>query len=118
MAKVYSDRAGITLEEAAAMMDDETWIGADEAIELGFAEGHLDGRAITKDAKQTGGRKALALVEAAMAKAGHSRSMRRDTLRNLFSGKPSAADPAMPSAGDDYSASLRNTLTTLTGATQ
>lgn len=106
MAAVYAARTGITASEAARMMDDETWIGAAQAVDDGFADGLLDGAAATKDAKQTGGRKALALVEAAMAKAGHSRSMRRDTLKSLFSGKPSAAEPAMPRAGDDETAVL------------
>lgn len=106
MAAVYAARTGITASEAARMMDDETWIGAAQAVDDGFADGLLDGAASTKDAKQTGGRKALALVEAAMAKAGHSRSMRRDTLKSLFSGKPSAAEPAMPSAGDTETAVL------------
>lgn len=106
MAAVYAARAGIAASEAARMMDDETWIGAAQAVDDGFADGLLDGAAATKDAKQAGGRKALALVEAAMAKAGHSRSMRRDTLKSLFSGKPSAAEPATPSAGDTETAVL------------
>lgn len=115
MAGVYAARAGITVAAAARMMDEETWIGAVQAVEGGFADGTLDGAAATKDTKPTGGRKALALVEAAMAKAGHSRSMRRETLRSLFSGKPSAADPATPRAGDDYAASLKKAVSTLTG---
>lgn len=106
MASVYAARAGITTSEAARMMDDETWIGAAQAVDDGFADGLLDGTAATKDAKQTGGRKALALVEAAMAKAGHSRSMRRDTLKSLFNGKPCAAEPATPSAGVNEAAAL------------
>jgi len=106
MASVYAARADITADEAARMMDDETWIGAAQAVDDGFADGLLDGAAATKDAKQTGGRKALALVEAALAKAGHSRSMRRDTLKSLFSGKPCAAEPATPSAGDTETAVL------------
>lgn len=106
MANVYAARTGITVAEAARMMDDETWMGAAQAMEDGFADGLLDGSAATKDAKPAGGRKALALVEAAMAKAGHSRSMRRDTLKSLFSGKPCAAEPATPSAGNTEAAAL------------
>ena len=107
MAKVYAARSGVTEAEAARMMDEETWIGAAQAVEDGFADGLLDGAAATKDAKQaSGGRKALALVEAAMAKAGHSRSMRRDTLKSLFNGKPSAAGSAMPSAGGNETSAL------------
>ncbi len=115
MAKVYAARSGVTEAEAARMMDEETWIGAAQAVEDGFADGLLDGAAATKDAKQaSGGRKALALVEAAMAKAGHSRSMRRDTLKSLFNGKPSAAEPAKPSAGIEDAALLQNLLSEVT----
>ncbi|HDX0789759.1 head maturation protease, ClpP-related [Stenotrophomonas maltophilia] len=107
MAKVYAARSGVTEAEAARMMDEETWIGAAQAVEDGFADGLLDGAAATKDAKQaSGGRKALALVEAAMAKAGHSRSMRRDTLKSLFNGKPCAARSATPSAGGNETSAL------------
>lgn len=113
MAKVYSARSGVSVADAARMMDDETWIGAAQAIEDGFADGTLDGSTVTKGSKSTGGRKALALVEASMAKAGHSRSVRRDTLRSLFSGKPSAADNAMPSAGDNTAALLQNLISNI-----
>ncbi len=107
MANVYAARSGITVAEAARMMDEETWIGAAQAVEDGFADGLLDGAAATKGATQAGGgRKALALVEAAMAKAGHSRSMRRDTLKSLFNGKPSAAEPATPRAGSSETSAL------------
>ncbi len=41
-----------------------------------------------------------------MAKAGHSRSMRRDTLKSLFNGKPSAAGSATPSAGGNETSAL------------
>lgn len=43
---------------------------------------------------------------AVMAKAGHSRSMRRDTLKSLFNGKPSAAGSATPSAGGNETSAL------------
>ena len=49
MAKVYAARSGVTEAEAARMMDEETWIGAAQAVEDGFADGLLDGAAATKD---------------------------------------------------------------------
>lgn len=113
MANVYADRTGLPVVKVARLMDEETWIGADRAIEDGFVDDHLDGGSITKGERPAQGKKALAMVEAAMAKAGHSRSMRRDTLKNLFSGKPRAAEPAMPSAGDDVAALLQTALATL-----
>lgn len=41
LAATYAARADLTAEEAAAMMDAETWLGAAEAVELGFAEAQL-----------------------------------------------------------------------------
>lgn len=100
MAKVYSQRAGITQAEAATMMDKETWIGADDAVELGFASGLIDSAEISRGASASGERRAMAMIEASLAKAGYSRSARRDAFKALFSGKPGAAGtPATPRAG-------------------
>lgn len=102
MAKVYSQRAGISEDAAAAMMDKETWIGSTQAVEDGFATGLLDSAQISKNTSASGNRKVLALIEASMAKAGYSRSQRRDAFKSLFDGKPGAVvDPAMPRAGVD-----------------
>ena len=116
MAQVYASRSGITVAEAAALMDKETWIGAGQAVVDGFATGLIDRAAITQDPKAHGGRKALALVEASMARAGHSRTARREAIRSLFSGTPGAAtDPATPCAGSEVAAELQNLLATLKG---
>lgn len=111
MAKVYASRAGISEVDAAAMMDKETWIGAERAVADGFATGMLDQSSITKDTKTGGAKKALALVEASMAKAGYSRSVRRDAFKALFAGTPGAvSQEATPSAGDETAAPLLQNL--------
>ncbi|MDR6447477.1 ATP-dependent protease ClpP protease subunit [Paraburkholderia terricola] len=116
MAKVYSQRAGITEAEAAALMDKETWIGAEQAVTDGFATGLLDSAQVAKDTSASGSRKALALIEASMARAGYSRGARRDALKALFDGTPgAAAENAMPGAGDDVAASLRTLINALQG---
>lgn len=116
MAKVYSQRAGISEAEAAALMDKETWIGAEQAVADGFATGLLDSAQVAKDTNASGGRKALALIEASMARAGYSRGARRDALKALFDGTPGAAvENAMPGAGDDVAASLQNLINALQG---
>lgn len=116
MADVYAARTGMTAKETAALMDKETWINASKAVEDGFATGLLDGAQITTDTQAKGNKKYLALVEASMAKAGHSRSVRRDVLKNLFSGTPGAAgNDATPSAGHDIAASLQSLIATLKG---
>lgn len=116
MAALYASRSGMSKQEAAAMMDAETWLGPDAAIEQGLADGLLDSAKVTHAAPAASNRKALALVESAMAKAGHTRASRRDTLRNLFSSMPGAAgQPAMPSAGDETAAQLQNLITIIRG---
>ena len=115
MAQVYAARTGITPKQAAALMDKETWIGADQAVEDGFATGLLDGAAVTQAPQSSVERRALAQVEAAMARAGYSRTSRRDTFKALFSGKPSAATTTTPCAGVDVAALLQTTLSTLRG---
>lgn len=110
MAMVYSTRSGITPAEAAALMDKETWITAARAVEDGFATGLLGDTDISRDTQAHSDRKALALVEASMVRAGHSRSVRREALKSLFSGMPSAATKdATPSAGE--AVALLQTLT-------
>jgi ATP-dependent Clp protease protease subunit len=116
MAEVYAARSGLSVKEAAAMMDKETWIGATQAVKDGFATGMVDRSNITQDPKAQESKKYLALVEASMAKAGHSRSVRRDALKSLFSGTPGAAEnDATPSAGNDVAASLQSLLNNLKG---
>ncbi|MDQ2822743.1 MAG: Clp protease ClpP [Pseudomonadota bacterium] len=116
MAEVYAARSGLSVEEAAAMMDKETWIGATQAIKDGMATGMIDRADMTQDTKAQGGKKYLALVEASMARAGHSRSVRRDALKSLFSGMPGAAENSiMPSAGQEVAASLELLLNNLKG---
>lgn len=114
MAGVYASRTGMSEADAAALMDKETWIGAAQAVEDGFATGLIDRAEIAHDAKASGNKKLLAMVEASMAKSGYSRSVRRDALKSLFSGTPSAAEQdATPSAGGDIAALLQTLQNTI-----
>ncbi|PRC93080.1 head maturation protease, ClpP-related [Solimicrobium silvestre] len=116
MADVYAARSGLSAKEAAKLMDAETWLNASKAVEQGFATGLMQRDEITHNAKAQGNTKHLALVEAAMARAGHSRSVRRDTLKSLFSSKPGAAENTVkPSA--DIAASLQSLLQTMKEST-
>ena len=116
MANLYAKRTGISVAEAAALMDKETWIGADRAVADGFATGHVPSADISASTSSHVERKTLALIEASMARAGHTRAARREAFKSLFSGKPGAAgNPATPSAGADLAASLRSLTATLQG---
>ena len=110
MAALYAHQTGMTVAEATAMMDKETWIGAQQAVDEGFATGLLQSSEITKTSQASATSKPLALIEASMAKAGVSRHSRRDTFKALFSGMPGAAEIATPSAGPEVAASLQSLL--------
>ncbi|BCX51652.1 MULTISPECIES: head maturation protease, ClpP-related [Comamonas] len=113
MAALYAHQTGMSTAEAAIMMDKETWIGAQQAVDDGFATGLLPSSEITKSTQASTKTKPLALIEASMAKAGFSRNSRRDTFKALFSGTPGAAEDATPSAGPEVAASLQSLLNTL-----
>ncbi|MEQ6474200.1 head maturation protease, ClpP-related [Comamonas sp. wu1-DMT] len=113
MAALYAHQTGMSTAEAAIMMDKETWIGAQQAVDDGFATGLLPSSEITKSTQASTKSKPLALIEASMAKAGFSRNSRRDTFKALFSGTPGAAEDATPSAGPEVAASLQSLLNTL-----
>ena len=113
MADVYAARTGLTPKAAAKLMDAESWIGATQAIADGFATGMLDTSSITQDTQASTATKYLAMVDTALAKAGHPRSERRDALKTLFSGTPSAAESPTPSAGFDAALSLQSLIATM-----
>lgn len=114
MAEVYAARAGITVKAAAKLMDAESWIGATQAIADGFATGMLDATDIRQDAQAHATTKYLATVDTALAKSGMPRSERREVLKTLTSGTPSAAESPTPSAGFEVvTASLQTLLKTM-----
>lgn len=43
MVSIYAKRTGLSDDEVVALMDDETWMTAEEAVEKGFADTVLDG---------------------------------------------------------------------------
>lgn len=101
MASLYAARSGQSVAEVAALMDKETWIGGAQAVADGFATGMLDSAITKQDNTAPAGKKAKALLETAMVKAGYSRTVRRDAFNALFnSPTPSAGADATPSASD------------------
>lgn len=117
MAGLYAARTGLPEATVADLMDKETWLSAADAIRDGFATGMLSASEVSSDPKSDSKQRAKALIESAMAKAGHSRSVRKDVFKNLFTGTPGAASqPATPGAGNDaIAALLQSTINTLKG---
>ena len=107
MADIYAARSGMNAGEVAKLMDAETYMRAEKAIELGFADGTFD----APDLEDAPAQKARAKLEASLAKAGLPRSERRKLLRDA-TGTPSAAGLATPSAGFD-DAAIRQLIQTL-----
>ena len=98
MASLYADVSGKSIEETAKLMDDETWISGESAIEMGFATSLLDLDEIAEDAGTTGdSNAAVRKVDVLLAKQGLPRSERRELLKQL-KGTPGAT-LATPDAG-------------------
>lgn len=113
MASVYAARTGMTTKAAAKLMDAETWIGATQAVADGFATGMLETASIKQDTQASATTKYLATVDTALAKSGMPRSERREILKTLTSGTPSAATSPTPSAGFDAALSLQSLIKTI-----
>lgn len=87
MNAIYAERSGRTVDEVAALLDAETWMGGDEAVALGFAT-----TTSAEKAKQEPSARLVALrtIETALQASGLSRSERREIVKEL-TGTPSAA---------------------------
>lgn len=97
---IYAARTGLEPKEIAKMLDRETWIGGAEAVDKGFADGFLPSDEIATKAKNESGRQVAALhkFDALLARAGVSRSERRELLHALKGGMPSAVPTGMQDA--------------------
>ena len=85
MCEVYSSRSGMDKKTICKMMDAETWLSGQEAVDNGLADGTIDTKCCDpmKDNKQE---QALARrsIENALAKAGFTRKEREDAFKNAF----------------------------------
>lgn len=112
-AGLYAKATGISQREIEKMMDAESWISAEDAIDQGFAHALLGADKVTvEEDEKTEYNAALRRVDVALAKAGMTRSERRDLIKEL-TGTPSAANSPMPCAGQDLSQALAGLLSTL-----
>jgi ATP-dependent protease ClpP protease subunit len=105
---IYEARTGRARKDIEKMMDAETFMGPTEAVEKGFADAVDDalGADDGDDAKNTADRGLMARrqTEAALAKAGFSRSVRAEMLSELLS--PAARDAGRTSAARDAGVDL------------
>ncbi|MFA6282289.1 MAG: head maturation protease, ClpP-related [Candidatus Omnitrophota bacterium] len=79
---VYSSRTNIDDKKIAKMMDNETWIGADDAIEQGFADETIEAKtAPKKEAEKQTKAQAKRTIEMALAHEGFSRKEREEIFQ-------------------------------------
>ncbi len=106
MAEIYSARTGMAADEVGQLMAAESWLRTEAAIESGFADSEFDAPEYKDDSGDGGQKKARARLDATLAKAGLSRSERRQLIKEA-AGMPSATATATPSAGFDEDAFRR-----------
>lgn len=98
MAGIYAARSGEAEKSIIKMMDAETWINANSAIEKGFADALLDSDAVKQGDSTASALFAARQIDVAMAKAGVPRSQRREWIQNLKAGTQDAASNGMRDA--------------------
>ena len=103
MSKVYAERSGIDAAEIAKMMDAETFLNGEEAVEAGFADEFLSSDEVKK-AKESKSASALRLLDIQLAQDGLSRSERRALLADAYGDKPGAVPVVKPGADEDLDA--------------
>ena len=118
LTEIYAARSGRPATEIAALLDAETFLGAEEAIAAGMADGMVaasDTRPLTQlqqsAAQARPDIQARRRIDAALAQQGISRSARRAMLKDL-TGTQNAAEPAMQNAGVPLSG-LRQLIDTI-----
>lgn len=95
MADIYSAKTGLSKQKVAALMDADSWIGGDDAIEYGFADELIDADQSSKVERS----KALTVrrVESALRASGLSKS---EAVKLIAELKSSAGDSAGGGEGE------------------
>ncbi len=112
IADIYSIRTGLSIDELKDQMDKESWINGKNSVEQGFADSYLDSDFVEESTTNSSkDRIAAHKIDLIMAKAGITRSERRDLMKD-FKGTPSAAkEQTTPSASLDLSGLIEDMRT-------
>ena len=115
IADIYHVRSGLSMDELKVDMDKERWINGRDAIDSGFADAFLPSDVVVEDTKNFTKEKVAAhKADILLAKAGMSRSSRRELIQDL-KGTPGATNQATPSASNDV---LESVLQSMRNATE
>lgn len=99
-AQMYAERTGIDVAEITAMLNNETWMAGQGAVDLGFADSVADIK--TSGAAVSNSAPPLYRIEAALSVAGMPRTERRQLMKEITAVMPGAdSETATPSAGLD-----------------
>lgn len=104
LADIYQARATIDRKAIEKLMDAETFMGPSEAVDKGFADSIAsDLKTEGGDTKNTADRRLMARrqTEAALAKAGYSRSVRSELMAELLAPDAAQRDAGRPLAARD-----------------
>lgn len=113
MAGLYSQASGMSKEEAAAMMDAETWMTGQAALDAGFATALLAADEVVEEQEKTNSSLAAKRrVDSLLAKQGMPRSERRALLEQIR-GTHDAAPGATHDAGTELIAEMRRAIAAL-----
>lgn len=96
MADLYAERSGKTVKEMQKLMDAESWLPGSQSVELGLADSIIDINTSEGDADAQAS--ALKKMEVALARAGLSRSDRRNLMNEFKTSMPGATGSDMPGA--------------------
>ena len=112
MAAVYVDRTGLPMSEINSLMDDETFLSGEKAVDLGFADAFLDSdQVVTDDKKSASAKHNLDIL---LAKMGMPRSERRAIYQEL-QGTQNAADTTQNAGSDELAKALSSHLADVKG---
>jgi ATP-dependent protease ClpP protease subunit len=105
----YAARVNIDESKIAKMMNSETWIGADDALEFGFADEIIEAKSNPdqKDEKKTKAQ-AKRTIEMALAREGFSRKEREEIFQRA--GVRDAAEPVQRDAEKEKWDNLIHTM--------
>lgn len=97
MGDIYAAHTGIDAVDIGEMMDRETWIGGQSAVDQGFADALL-ASSVIEESDGKGEQAAARKLDIALAKSGMPRSERRRLMGNFKSSTQSAAGGGTPGA--------------------
>lgn len=94
LAKIYAERTGLDAKEIAKLMDAETWINGNDAVEYGYADALLPSDRVEEEPASD--KKAAAKLDLLLARVGLPRSERKKLMKEFKSGGDTG--PNMPGA--------------------